>query len=147
MIRVYAYYTREISMLSGDNLSFWQPSPAVSSVRQNLAHPTEENGKEAKTFIVSPAGKTVCEIHAHYCLGRSASSGHLYYFRKFKQSPGSIAKTKETIAKRFLCAPWRRPLLQVQMNGLGTICYGRKTNPFSSGLLSRPRLATRKRML
>ena len=69
MIRVYAYYTREISMLPGDRLSFWQPSPAVSSLWQNLAHPTEENRKEAKTFILSFAGETVCEVCVHYRLG------------------------------------------------------------------------------
>ena len=37
MIRVYENTTREISMLPGDNLSVWQPSQAVSSLRQNLA--------------------------------------------------------------------------------------------------------------
>jgi hypothetical protein len=52
MIRVYENTTREVSMLSGDNLSFWQPSPAVSSLRQNLAHQTKENRKKAQTFII-----------------------------------------------------------------------------------------------
>ena len=147
MIRVYENYTREISMLSGDNPSFWQPSQTVSSLRQNLAHQTKENGKKAQTFIVSPAGETVCEVCAHYRLGRNAPSGRLYRFGTFEQVSGSTVETKEAIAERFMRASWRRPLLQVQMNGLGTICYGRKTNPFSSGLLSRPRLASRKRML
>ena len=136
MIRVYENITREISMLSGDYLSFWQPPPAVSSLQQNLAYPTEENRKKAKTFIVSLARETVCEIWAHYCLGRSASSGHLYCFRTFEQILSPVIETNETIAKRLLRAPWRRPLLQVQTYGLGNVCYGGKTGQISSSILS-----------
>jgi len=69
MIRVYENYTREISMLSGDNLSVRQPSQTVSSLRQNLAYPTKENRKKAKTFIVSFAREAIWEICAHFGLG------------------------------------------------------------------------------
>ena len=46
MIRVYANYTREISMLSGDNLSVWQPPQTVPSLRQNLANQSKKTGAE-----------------------------------------------------------------------------------------------------
>jgi len=137
MIRVYENYTREISMLSGDNPSFWQPSQTVSSLRQNLAHQTKENGKKAQTFIVSPAGETVCEVCAHYRLGRNAPSGRLYRFGTFEQVSGSTVETKEAIAERFMRASWRRPLLQVQTDGLGNVCYGGETGQISSSILPR----------
>ena len=137
MIRVYEYYTREISLLPRENTSFRQTSQAVSSLRPNLANQSKETGAETQTFLNSPFPESISGICAHGFLGASttyqccrrivssARSNEAHYSRY----------SFSLVASWSLRAPWRRPLLQVQTDGLGDVCYGGETGQISSSIL------------
>ena len=91
MIRMYANYTCEISVLSGDHLSFRQPSPAVSGVRQNVAHAAQENGQKAETLIISFVAD-VCRLQPDYCLGGSQTDQRLNRLRTIAQHIAPITE-------------------------------------------------------
>jgi hypothetical protein len=139
LVRVHAFVPREISLLSGQNLSLRFSTSSVQSVQENVENPQETARRQASTNASwssesSIAGWPHAE-NSRATLWTYSSS----FDSAFSSRPAilRIAISGFALAKRTLGFGLGRPLLSLSSKRLGLVCDGGQAVPSKSSRLPR----------
>jgi len=147
VVRVHAFFAREISMLQSENLSFWFSTSSVQSVQAYV-----ENSQEAPRPKALPSTPRSAARSLYRWTNTENSRSTLWpYSTRIElalschTSTGHIATARFALAQRAVGFGLGRTVLSFSRQRLGLVCNGGQTLPPKSSGLSRSRAAQRQR--